>query len=111
MKSGIKTYLPSSAKHALRSLGENLRLARKRREWTIAELAQKMGVSAPTVISLEKGELSVGVGVLFSALWMLGLEQELRELSIFRDNTGQQLLSGRLPQRVRSSKRKLTNDF
>ena len=111
MKSGVKNYLPSSAKHAVRSLGENLRIARKRREWTIAELAQKMGVSSPTVIALEKGEHTVSIGVLFSALWMLGLESELKGLSVFQDRPGQELMSGRLPQRIRSSKRKLNNDF
>ncbi len=111
MKSGVKTFLPSSAKQAIGSLGQSLKLARKRRAWTIAELAQKMGVSAPTVIALEKGELSVGIGVLFSALWMLGLEQELKGLSIFQDYAGQELLSARLPQRVRSSKKRLNNDF
>jgi transcriptional regulator with XRE-family HTH domain len=104
-------YLPHSAKHALTKLGQQVRLARKRRHWTIAELAGKMEVSAPTIMALEKGQPTVGIGILFSALWVLGLDKALVELSALRDETGEQMLNERLPKKIRHKKQGLNNDF
>lgn len=104
-------YLPNSAKETLLRLGEEIRLARKRRNWTIADLASKMEVSSPTVIALEKGQPTVSMGIAFSALWLLGLEKELSNLSQFKDVEGMELLTRRLPQKIRHKKRDLNNDF
>lgn len=104
-------YIPSKAKEALKTLGSNIRIARKRRQWTIADLAEKMGVSSPTVMALEKGEPTVSLAVLVSALWTLGLEKELTMLSQPNDEDGIKLMTARLPQKVKISKRNLNNDF
>jgi DNA-binding XRE family transcriptional regulator len=104
-------YTPSKAKEALAQLGEHIRMARKRRQWTIAELAKKIGVSSPTIIALEKGEPTVSVGVLVSTLWTLGLETELRYLTNPNDIEGIRLMNTRLPKKIRTSKRTLDNDF
>lgn len=104
-------YIPSRAKEALKILGSNIRIARKRRQWTIADLAEKMGVSSPTVMALEKGEPTVSLAVLVSALWTLGLEKELTMLSQPNDEEGIKLMTARLPQKVKISKRNLNNDF
>ncbi len=104
-------YIANKAKEALKSLGVNIRIARKRREWTIADLAIKMGVSAPTVIALEKGQPTISTGVLVSALWTLGLENELVKLVHPDDEVGIKLMTARLPQKVKVKKRNLNNDF
>lgn len=104
-------YTPSKAKEALAQLGEQIRMARKRRQWTIAELAKKIGVSSPTLMALEKGEPTVSVGVLVSTLWTLGLETELRNLANPNDIEGIKLMNTRLPKKIRTSKRTLDNDF
>ena len=102
-------YLPSSAEQTLKSLGHQIQLARKRRQWTIADLAQKVGVSAPTIIALEKGLPTVSLGIAFSVLWILGLEKELEFLSHFDDPKGQELSNRRFPKRIRYTK--FDNDF
>ena len=104
-------YTPNKAKLSLKNLGSQIKIARKRRMWTIAEVAAKMGISAPTVIALEKGEPTVSLGVLVSALWTLGLEKELVMLSQPSDEDGVKLMDSRLPEKVKISKRKLNNDF
>lgn len=104
-------YLPSSAEQALKTLGEQIRMARKRRQWTISELASKMGVSAPTVISVEHGQPTVSMGILFSAMWILGLEKELSLLAHPEDKLGIELVNRRLPKKIRHATRKLDNDF
>lgn len=104
-------YIANKAKEALKNLGSNIRIARKRREWTIADLAQKMKVTAPTVIALEKGQPTISAGVLVSALWTLGLENELVKLTQPDDEIGVKLMTARLPQKVKIKKRNLNNDF
>ncbi len=104
-------YTPFKAKEALRELGGQIRLARKRRLWTIADLAKKMRVSAPTLMALEKGAPTVSTGVLVSALWILGLETEIQALVNHEDKEGIKLMNARLPKKVRTSKRTLDNDF
>lgn len=70
-----------------------------------------MSVSAPTIISLEKGEPTVSVGVLVSALWTLGLEGELKKLANPEDQEGIKLMNSRLPKKMRAGKGSLDNDF
>ena len=45
------------------------------------EMAERMGVSRMTLYSLEKGDLSVGLGILVRALGVLGLEEDLDRLA------------------------------
>lgn len=104
-------YTPNKAQDFLKRLGLQIRMARKRRMWTIANLAQKMEVSSPTVISLEMGKPTVSVGVLITALWTLGLEKEITSLCEFNDTEGQKLMDSRLPLKIHSNKKSLDNDF
>lgn len=104
-------HIPRKAQEALKDLGLQIRLSRKRRLLTLADLAQKMGISPPTLIALEKGQPTVSTGVLVSALWILGLEKNLLSLSNPTDPEGMKLADSRLPKRVRRSKKDLDNDF
>jgi transcriptional regulator with XRE-family HTH domain len=41
------------------------------------EMAERMGIDRNTLMSLERGELSVGLGVLVRAMGVMGLEDDL----------------------------------
>ena len=73
--------LPPAASQALRKLGENLAIARVRRRETQRAWARRLGVSIPTLIRLERGDPGVGLGIVATALWMLGRVQALPELA------------------------------
>jgi transcriptional regulator with XRE-family HTH domain len=73
--------LPPAASQALRQLGENLAIARVRRRETQRAWAQRIGVSIPTLIRLERGDPGVGIGIVATALWMMGRAQALPELA------------------------------
>ncbi len=60
--------LPSAITRALAALGANLRLARERRGMTIRDLAAQINASAPTIISMERGEASVSMAIYAAAL-------------------------------------------
>ncbi len=97
--------MPNKAKEALKEMGSQIRLARKRRHWTIAELSKKIAVSSPTMIALEKGEPTVSVGILVAALWTLGLDTVLRSLANPIDVEGIKLMDSRLPKKYVRLKR------
>ena len=79
----IKQTLPSFPRYQrlAGSLGGRVRLARLRRRMSATEMAERMGVSRMTLHSLEKGDLSVGLGILVRALGVLGLEEDLDGLA------------------------------
>ncbi len=63
------------------ALGERIRQARLRRRMSATELAERIGVSRPTLRSLERGDMTVSLGVLVRALGVLGLEADLDRLA------------------------------
>ncbi len=64
--------LPPAVHTALRSLGEHLAIARVRRRESQRVWAQRLGVSVPTLIRLEKGDAGVSIGIVATALWLVG---------------------------------------
>jgi DNA-binding transcriptional regulator YiaG len=64
--------LPQPVADALRQLGENIAVARGRRRESQRVWAQRLGVSVPTLVRLEQGDPGVGVGIVATALWLIG---------------------------------------
>jgi transcriptional regulator with XRE-family HTH domain len=65
----------------LEQLGENLRLARKRRKLTTSQVAERAGISRSTLYHLEKGEANSSLAVLLQVLVALKLENDLSKLA------------------------------
>lgn len=87
---------------ALAALGRNIRIARKKRRMPVSDFAQRLGVSAPTVLRLEKGEPGVSIGCLAQALRALGELHRLEELlDMGSDDAGLMMEAAELPQRIR----------
>jgi transcriptional regulator with XRE-family HTH domain len=89
------------------ALGERLRLARLRRRITLADMAARVNASRPTLIRLERGDLSASLGVLARVLGVLGLEADLDQLAR-DDELGQRLQDIRLRRPRRTSSRTAT---
>jgi len=73
--------MPPAADQALRSLGENLAIARVRRRESQRAWAKRLGCSVPTLIRMERGDPGVGVGIYATALWLIGRVAALAELA------------------------------
>ena len=71
-RSNAVDAMPTSVLAHLRALGENLAIARKRRREPIKARTQRIGVSEPTLMRMEKGDPSVSMGVYATALWLMG---------------------------------------
>jgi len=90
----------------LAGLGENLRLARLRRGFSMRLVAERAGISRKTLYSIERGEPGVSLGGYASVLHSLGLHQDLGLLAC-DDELGRKLqdaaltVSKRAPRRSR----------
>jgi transcriptional regulator with XRE-family HTH domain len=73
--------IPPAAAQALRTLGENLAIARTRRRESQRAWARRLGVSVPTLIRMERGDPGVGAGIYATALWLMGTVNGLAELA------------------------------
>ena len=58
---------------ASRLLGARIRLARHERGWTLQELADRVGVSHPTIHKVENGDPTVAIGIAFEAAATVGV--------------------------------------
>ncbi len=73
--------LPGAASSALRKLGSDLATARKRRKQSLREWSQRLGVSVPTLMRMEKGDAKVSAGIYASALWLMGRHEALGQVA------------------------------
>ena len=78
-----RTYPPPSgnAERQLKTLGERLRLARKRRRISTILMAQRVGISRDTLHRLEKGDATIGLGTYLRVLRVLGLDADLDRIA------------------------------
>ena len=88
----------------LKNLGENIRLARLRRNITLALQAERAGISRPTLTAIEKGSPSVSLGNYTQVLVSLGMEKDLLKVAS-DDELGRKLQDLNLPIRQRAPKR------
>lgn len=94
--------LPSPVERAIRKLGADISLARRRRHIAQASLAERMGASLSTVRRMEKGDARVPIHFYARALHVFGEIQALENLlDTARDDIGLALMDERLPKRVR----------
>lgn len=97
--------LPLPAAHALRKLGRELALARRKRGISTQDMASRLFVSRDTLWRLERGDPSVSSGTLATAAFILQLHDGLANLAApGTDNLGLDLDEQRLPKRIRRSR-------
>jgi DNA-binding XRE family transcriptional regulator len=73
--------MPPQTSSALEALGAHLAVARMRRKQSLATWAKRIGVSIPTLMRLESGDPSVAVGLVATALWLVGRDGELARIA------------------------------
>ena len=75
-----KVVLFPSAEQALEKVGANIKRARLRRNIRAELLAERAGISADTLSSIEKGVCTVSIGAYAAVLFSLGMEKDLELL-------------------------------
>ena len=98
---------------ALAVLGRVVRIARIEREWSVSELADRIGVSSRTIMAIEKGAPGTAIGTVLSAADLLGMRffPEATPAELRRTRAAGESKLALLPARVDKSKKRVTRDY
>ena len=92
---------PPAAKRTVKKLGLDIKDARLRRGLPASIIAERAGISKPTMVKVEKGDHGVSIGIYASVLQALGLLDGLSDIADPKnDPTGSATSLERLPKRV-----------
>lgn len=98
------TKLPRKLEDKMKVVGEQIRLARLRRDLSIAQVAERATCSPVTISRVEKGAPTVAIGIYLRVLYALQLDDDILLLAQ-KDEIGRGLQDLRLKQRERASKK------
>ena len=99
----MQSPLPLPVERAIRKLGSDISLARRRRHISQASLGERMGASVSTIRRMEKGDIRIPIHFFARALHVFGEIQALEQLlDTPKDDIGLTLMDEQLPKRVRS---------
>ena len=103
-KNTMGTKLPKKLREKMKILGEQIKLARLRRNISIAQVAERATCSPLTVNRIEKGSPTVSIGIYARVLYALQLDDDLL-LIAKEDVQGRILQDLSLKHRKRASKK------
>lgn len=105
-KKQLEPMAPIPVKRALRKFGQDIRDARLRRRIPTMIMAERASISRTTLSKVEKGDPGVSLGTYATVLFVLGMADRLGDLAnVKNDTVGLELDEGRLPQRIRRSRK------
>lgn len=107
MKKSKTPLLPSQEK-IMKAVGENIKLARLRRDFSMEQVAERAGVGRITLGKVEHGDSGVAMGTYLKVLFVLGLENDMMLLAQ-DDMLGRKLQDAKLITKERATKRKTEN--
>lgn len=77
-----KTVLLPKYQKIFEHLGENIKLARKRRKLTTEQVSERAGINRTTLYRIEKGDAAVAIGSYFNVFRVLNLEEDFKKLAV-----------------------------
>jgi len=100
------------AQEAAVLMGEQIKLGRKRHQWSEKNLADRAGISRATLQKIENGEMSCAVGSVFEVATLVGVklfEPDSTPLSKHIEHTRDKIAL--LPQRIKAKTKAVRDDF
>ena len=103
-KSTMGTKLPRKLEQKMQLVGKQIKLARLRRNLSVAQVAERATCSPLTVSRIEKGVPTVAIGIYLRVLYALQLDDDI--LSLAKDDElGRALQDMNMIPRKRASKK------
>lgn len=96
--------LPRKLEEKMQIVGEQIKLARLRRNLSVAQVADRATCSPLTVARIEKGTSTVAIGIYLRVLYALQLEDDILMIAQ-QDELGRRLQDIALINRQRASKK------
>lgn len=101
------TFLPRKVQRNLEIMGEQIKLARKRRTLSLAVIAERAQCTQLTLMRVEKGSPTVSIGIYARVLYALGLDESI--LLLARDDkAGEALVNTKL---IRKNQKKNVEEY
>ncbi len=101
----MATHLPRKLMQNMQIVGEQIKLARLRRDLSVAQIAERATCSPLTVNRVEKGSPTVSIGIYLRILYALQLDEDILLLAK-NDEIGRSLQDlSLLKERKRASKK------
>lgn len=103
-KNTMGTKLPRKLEQKMQIVGEQIKLARLRRDLSVAQVAERATCSPLTVSRIEKGTPTVAIGIYLRVLYALQLDDDI--LLLAKDDVlGRTLQDMNMSHRERASKK------
>lgn len=80
-KTTMGTRLPRKLDQKMQTVGEQIKLARLRRNLSVAQVAERATCSPLTVSRIEKGAPTVAIGIYLRVLYALQLDDDILRLA------------------------------
>lgn len=103
-KSTMGTKLPRKLEEIMKVVGEQIKLARLRRDLSLTQVAERATCSPLTVSRIEKGTPTVAIGIYLRVLYALQLDDDILLLAK-EDKLGRQIQDMELSTRHHASKK------
>ena len=101
------SVIPIPVKKTLEKLGSDIKEARIRRKISMELMAQRAGITRPTLVKVEQGDATTSMGIYAKVIFILGLNDNLADIADIRnDKVGIMIESKELPKRARTRKSK-----
>lgn len=100
------------AQEAAFLMGQQIKLARKNRKWSSANLAERAGITRLTLQKIEAGDMKTSIGLVFEVAVIVGVtlfDEDKQHLS-----TNIELIQSKiqlLPKRIRNQNKVVDDDF
>lgn len=105
-KTTMGTKLPRKLEQKMQIVGEQIKLARLRRNLSVAQVAERATCSPLTVARIEKGTATVAIGIYLRVLYALQLDDDILLLAQ-KDEMGRALQDlSLIKNRERASKKR-----
>lgn len=108
-KNTMGTKLPRKLEQKMQIVGEQIKLARLRRNLSVAQVAERATCSPLTVSRIEKGIPTVAIGIYMRVLYALQLDDDILWLAK-EDKLGKSLQDLSLKTRKRASKQGISDE-
>ena len=103
-KTTMGTKMPRKLEQKMQVVGEQIKLARLRRNLSVAQIAERATCSSLTVTRIEKGTPTVAIGIYLRVLYALQLDEDILLLAQ-KDEMGRALQDLVLTSHKRTSKK------
>ena len=112
IEEAVATTYSTQTRDTLTVLAQQIAAARRERQWTAENLAQRAGISRVTLSKIEHGDPKVAIGTVFEVATLLGVPlfgATRAEIAGLVERGRERLAL--LPERVREPKVEIDDDF